>query len=245
MGSDLSRNQRITCVFNLLIKFSMLIFLFSLQSIFFNVLTAHELHTDQTKTEFAGCVIINRVLPNSAIRDEMICLSAVDFAVGNYSSTKLPSESENVRLCHCWLVHFQWLVIHFCITPCIMHQRQQHTFRHWLRTLHIFHHNVSGMEIWSQWHQWLWTDTKKSTKAREDEEKRNASRCGSHLNAEHIKEVSEMLWASTQSISNTRRISYLLSNLPHKILPYLFRLIYIVWSVGICLVSSRTLFASR
>lgn len=35
--------------------------------------------------------------------------------------------------------------------------------------------------------------TKKSTKAREDEEKRNASRCGSHLNAEHSKEVSEML----------------------------------------------------
>lgn len=171
MGSDLSRNQRITCVFNLLIKFSMLIFLFSLQSIFFNVLTAHELHTDQTKTEFAGCVMINRVLPNSAIRDEMICLSAVDFAVGNYSSTKLPSESENVRLCHCWLVHFQWLVIRFCITPCIMHQRQQHTFRHWLRTLHIFHHNVSGMEIWSQWHQWLWTDTQKKAPKREKTKK--------------------------------------------------------------------------
>lgn len=36
----------------------------------------------------------------------------------------------------------------------------------------------------------------------------------------------------SRSHINTRRISYLLSNLPHKILPYLFRLIYIVWSVS-------------
>lgn len=72
---------------------------------------------------------------------------------------------------------------------------------------HIFHHIVSGVcrEMWSQWHQWLWNRQQKRKKVTNDD--RRIGECA--LILYHI---------------YTRRISYLLSNLPHKILPYLFAL---------------------
>lgn len=57
-----------------------------------------------------------------------------------------------------------------------------------------------------------------------------------HIISWCIRSVSQSMQTNARCQSrshiNTRRISYLLSNLPHKILPYLFRLIYIVWSVS-------------